>query len=297
MKNYFVHFILLIAITFANSIFAVEEPAMPINNISLVQLDDQHAYIDGSLKTLTKRQGYDNQPHFASDNLLFWTRHSEGQTDIWQMNLATEKKSALTKTAESEYSPTLMPGAKEISAIRVAIDGTQRLWSIDLSGQPLEILIEDLTVGYHSWLDSDTLALFVLGDPVMTLQLAKRSSGKAKILDADIGRSLHKVPGKNAISYTVHRGEQNEIRLYDLDLSKSTPLVDTLKDAQDYVWLADSSILMGQGNRIFRLLDQEQQWKLWAEFPDLGNITRLAVSPDNSKLALVHAPVSKLEPK
>jgi len=298
MKSYFFIFLLIIS----NVVFSEEpaeepakEPAMPINDISLAKIDSQNSYVNGSLSALTKRNEYDNQPHFANNNLLYWTRYSDGQTDIWQADLNTGKQSALTKSAESEYSPTLMPGNKEISAIRVAVDGTQRLWSIDLSGQPVEIIIKDLTVGYHSWMDNDTLALFVLGDPMMTLQIAKRSIGKAKVLDADIGRSLHKVPGKSAISYTVHRGEQNEIRIYDLNSFKSKRLVDTMKDSQDYVWLADGSILMGQGNRIFRL--QEKQWKLWAEFPELGDITRLAVSPDGKKLALVHGPINEPESK
>jgi len=289
MKHYLALSVLLCTIS-----FAAEEPApaMPIHDISLVKLDNQYSMVKGSFQVITQRQDYDNQPHFAADNLLLWTRYSDGQTDIWQMDLETKKQSALTTTAESEYSPTLMPGGKSISTIAVSVDSTQRLWTYDINGKAKEILIDDLTVGYHAWLDPDTLALFVLGDPMMTLQLAKRSIGKAKVLDADIGRSLHKVPGRNAISYTVHRGEQNEIRIYDIATSKSTRLADTLKDSQDYVWLADNSILMGQNNQIYRL--QNEKWNLWAEFPELGKITRLAVSADGSKLALVHEPAKKL---
>lgn len=269
---------------------AYAQSAMPVTDISMVTLDKEFAYIDGSIRPLTRRDSYDNQPHFMNNETLYWTRFSGEQTDIWQMDLNTGEQKALTSTSESEYSPTLMPDGKGISVVRVETDGVQRLWSFDLNGNTPEVILEDIKpVGYHAWIDENTLALFILGDPNMTLQLVSKGTEKTTFINADIGRSIHKVPGKNAISYTQHTENHNVIRIYDLDTGKGWQLTDTVEGAQDYVWLPDGSILMGQGNRLFRY--QDKQWKLWAKFEGLGNITRLALSPDGTRLALVHGPV------
>ncbi|RLA04510.1 MAG: hypothetical protein DRQ47_03270 [Gammaproteobacteria bacterium] len=286
--------VVVLATILTSQIFA--QTGMPVTDIAMLEINADFSPNKASFIPLTERKGYDNQPHFAKNNLLYWTRHSDGQTDIWQMNLDSQNQSALTKTAESEYSPTLMPGAKRFSVIQVEGDGTQRLWSFDLTGKSPKLVLEDIKpVGYHVWLDADTLGLFILGEQGMTLQLAKVSEGIARVLDIHIGRSLHKVPGKKAFSYTVHNEshneKKNEIRVYNLVTESSSFLATPRKDAQDYLWLSDGSILMGQGNTIYRWKDGN--WAVWAEFPALGEISRLALSPDGNKLALVHGPVTK----
>jgi len=271
----------------------VDKPVdMPVTAISLVNVDNNFEFIQGSLSALTARQDYDNQPHFITNDRLLFTRHLKGQTDIWQIDLNTTQLSAVTKTSESEYSPTLMPNGKGFSVIRVEADNTQRLWRFDLNGEQPKVLLNDIKpVGYHVWLTDQDIAVTILGEKAMTLQLANRSTGKAVVVDSDLGRSLYKIKGENAFSYTVHREQQNEIRIYDIATNTSKSITGVLKDAQDYVWLSDGSILMAQGNRIFRF--QDNDWALWSELTTLGDITRLAVSPDGTKLALVHGPASK----
>jgi hypothetical protein len=59
---------------------------------------------------------------------------------------------------------------------------------------------------------------------------------------------------------------------------------------QDYTWLNDSQILIGSGNKLYvydTFLNSE--WKQVADLSEynIKDITRLAVSPDGKKLALV----------
>ena len=65
---------------------------------------------------------------------------------------------------------------------------------------------------------------------------------------------------------------------------------------QDYAWLNDSQIIIGSGNKIF-LYDtfSNEEWKQVADLSDykIKDITRLAVSPDGTKLALVAEPPSE----
>src|SRR5262249_42680455 len=79
-----------------------------------------------AVKNVTNRPGYDNQPHFSPDGkTLFYTSVRDGQSDIYRVDLASGAITAFTNTPESEYSPTVMPGGKEIAVIRVERDSTQ----------------------------------------------------------------------------------------------------------------------------------------------------------------------------
>ncbi|HNG90979.1 MAG TPA: hypothetical protein PK858_12265, partial [Saprospiraceae bacterium] len=87
----------------------------------------------GSARFLTafNRSGYNNQPSFFSPTEIYLsaqTPDDSTQTDIWSLNLGNLTRTRVTATpATSEYSPTLMPGGKRWSAVRVEEDGSQRL--------------------------------------------------------------------------------------------------------------------------------------------------------------------------
>ena len=50
----------------------------------------------GTVSNLTRRVGYDNQPAFAPDSrtLYFTSNRGDGQTDIWQVDLAPQRRAA-----------------------------------------------------------------------------------------------------------------------------------------------------------------------------------------------------------
>src|SRR5258706_10317133 len=122
----------------------------------------------GTPLNVTNRPGYDNQPSFTPDSraILFTSTHEDGQSDIYRYDVASKQITRVTKTPESEYSATVMPGGARFSVIRVEKDSTQRLWSFALDGVDPKVVIETLKpVGYHAWIDASNLALFVLGRP------------------------------------------------------------------------------------------------------------------------------------
>ena len=85
-------------------------------------------------------------------------------------------------------------------------------------------------------------------------------------------------------------GHDWTIRTYDMNSQQIETLVPTLKGREDLTWTPDGSLLMSDGTQIFSWILKESTpaWKSIAmSSAKLTGITRLAVSPDGKKLALV----------
>jgi hypothetical protein len=256
----------------------------------------------GTPVNITKRAGYDNQPSFLADGsgILYTTLQNDPpgpraptQTDIVRYFMATKTTERVTKTAESEYSATIMPGGTSFSVVRVEPDSTQRLWQFDLNGQnPSLVLAQVKPVGYHAWVDEKTVALFVLGNPP-TLQIADVTTRTVETIIGGIGRSLHKIPGRRAVSF-VHKVSQDEwwIKEFDVATKSITPIVRTLAGSEDYAWTPTGTIIMGNGSKLFSVTRGRST--RWTEIADVAahsikGITRIAVSPKGDWLAVVAA--------
>ena len=267
--------------------------APPSTDVLLLHLKPRDAQNRGtSLTNLTNRDGYDNQPFFWPDGAaLVYTALHEGQTDIFRIGVVGERLpiQQLTRTAESEYSPTPLPTGDGFSVIRVEADQRQRLWRFDVDGQDPRLVLENVEpVGYHAWADEHTVALFVLGEPA-TLQIADTRTGRADTVARDIGRSLHRVPGSGRISFVQKSDSAWTIRSFDPASGAFADVVDTLPEREDYAWTPDGRLLMADGPRLYEWTPEGDAWRILVDFSSAGisNITRLAVSPDGSLLALV----------
>lgn len=257
----------------------------------------------GRPRNVTGREGYDNQPHFTSggEGLLYTSIREDRQADIYRFDLRPGgAHTRVTATAEDEYSPTVVPGGRFLSVVRVEADKTQRLWKFPVGGgdsSAASLVLEHVKpVGYHAWLDDDArqLALFVLGTP-NTLQLADARTGKSEIIVGNVGRSLHLIPGRRAFSF-VHKVSDAEwlIKSFDLRTRAVTTVAPTLPASEDYVWTPDGrALLMAKGSKLFmRRVSDDADWREVADFSSDGlkEITRLALSPRADRLALVARP-------
>jgi hypothetical protein len=254
--------------------------------------------------------GYDNQPNFSPDgnSILFSANRDGKQTDVFVFARGTGRVTQLTQTAENENSPTYLPAGAPgaFSVVQSEFDRAgakpaapiQRLWRFNADGKsPALILAEVNPVGYHAWIDSDRLVLFVLGaqGKPATLQIASVKTGKAEIAAEGIGRSLHRIPGSMLASF-VQREPSGEFWIKQIDIAskKIDPLVKTAEgnSERDYAWMPDGkTILMSAGTKI---MSWTRGGSGWTEVFDgaahqLGAITRLAVSPKGDALAIVVA--------
>ncbi len=236
---------------------------------------------------ISSNVGYDNQPSFWSDGeSVLYARNVEGQTEIARYYLGSGNTLIITNTfGGSEYSPTLMPDGR-ISSIRLDSSGLQLLYAYTFRGLD-EVLVPDLKIGYHAWISTEEIVAFVLGDPA-TMQIINSKTGKARVVGQNIGRSLHKIPGSNSFSYVDKSQDTWIIKSYDLETGATSALTNVIEGSEDYCWTPSGEIFMGSGNKLYVWKDGTE----WTEFADLSvheitNITRIVVSPDGKKLAVV----------
>jgi hypothetical protein len=270
-------------------------PAPPPPDVYLASLEvNAGKVVVGAPLNITDRPGYDNQPSFATDgsSVFFTSVREDAQADIYRYGIAAKGTTRVTTSApESEYSATPFDRGRAISVIRVERDSTQRLWKIPLDGSAPGVILERVKpVGYHAWADDHTLALFVLGSP-NTLQLADTRTGKADTITTNIGRSLHRIPRTNRVSF-VHKRSASEWWIESLDpRSRQTArLVRLPEGVEDYAWMPDGTVVCGSGSKLLRWSGKSGE--AWAVVADLSNagvtgITRLAISPRGDRIAFV----------
>lgn len=241
-------------------------------------------------KNITNRSGYDNQPHFHPEKPLvyFSSADESGRTDIMVYNYETGETKKFTNTSEREYSPTVTPDRKFISCIIQRDNGAQDLGKYPIDGGEPVIVVDNLTVGYHAWINDNALMLFVLGRP-NTLRLYSISEKKDVVLAENIGRSLHRIPGTNDISFIDKQGEEWHIKKYESATGMIVTITPTLPNREDLAWTSDGKILMSDGEKLFYWVSKKKQWSpviMPSNFL-LKGITRLATNNSMTKLAIV----------
>ncbi len=279
------------------SLVGAQQPTASGPDIFIAALDTRDGRLTiGRPLNITARPGYDNQPSFTPDGagVLFTSTREDAQADTYRYDIATRAITRLTRTSESEYSPTVIPGGSRFSVVRVEADSTQRLWHFALNGSDPQVVLERVKpVGYHAWGDDSTLVLFVLGTPPRLMRADTRT-GDATVLVENPGRSLQRVAGQRAISF-VRKGADgdNWIVRYDLATGAFTPLVRALEGSEDHAWTPGGTILMARANRVFAWEPgRVGDWTEIAVFTAraLQRVTRLAVSPLGDRIALVAEP-------
>lgn len=262
----------------------------------------------GKPMNITNRPGYDNQPSFTPDSrsLLFTSVREDAQADIYRYDLRTRATSRITSTPESEYSATVYGDGSRFSAIRVEADSTQRLWSFRLDGSDPRVVFDAIKpVGYHAWVDSTTVAMFLLGRPNAVV-IADIRGGRVDTVARDVGRSLVPLPNGGGFSFVQRMADSSwvlmavDVRGSGMDRrTTAMPLVRMPPDADYVVWLRPAVAVAGAGTGLWlwRGSEKSGNWFKLAELGELGlhRISRLALSADHRWLAIVAEPTGREE--
>ncbi len=286
------------AVAFASLITTSARAQLPSTDIWLSDIKITGDGVQlGKPVNVVRRAGYDNQPCFLPDSRGFlYARGDSNGTDVYRYERASKRIVQVTNTRESEYSPTpIYKGDGAFCAVRVEADSTQRLWRFDADGSdPRLVLAAVDSVGYFTWLDRSTLALFIVGDP-STLRIVDAESARERVIARDIGRPLYRIPRNGQLSFAIH-DEKSDPPTYtffawDTDGVPLERLIPALDGGQDAAWV-DDTLLMASGGKLYASHPYTGPgWLEVADFAAYGitGITRLAVSPNHRALAFVAA--------
>lgn len=245
-------------------------------------------------KNISNNEGYDNQPSFWDDDTVLFSSTREGQTDILRFNINLGSTTSwLTNTPTgSEYSPLRIPDKNAISAIRLDLDGLQRLYEYDLkTGDSTPIT--NLKIGYHVWFNDHILVATVLVENRMDLVVIDLEKNTTRTVQRNVGRSLHKIPGQNLISFLDKKNYNNEkttLKSLDPFTGHTEDILNFLLKVDDIVWLPNGSLLVPDNNRIAMYNpNQTNEWQDFYVFDktQVFQISRMAISPNGKRFALV----------
>ena len=265
--------------------------AQPNTDVFLFDL----AIENGSLKisnfqNVSDNEGYDNQPSFIDNNTLLYAGTRNGQTDIVKYDIETGRKYWISATEGSEYSPLKIPNKNRVSAIRLEKDGTQKLYSYSLRKNVSKVLVEDIIIGYHTWFDDKTIVSSVLENGGLSLYSTDISTSKNNKIAAKIGRSLHKIPKSELVSYISKATKKWEIRSLNPINNNTEFIAQTLTNSEDICWTINGTIIMGKDDILYKYNpEKDKNWVKITSLKKYGitNITRLATSPNGSKISIV----------
>lgn len=277
--------------------------AQPSTDIYLFDMKIKNGNISLSNPVnITHRKGYDNQPSFSpKGSLIYYTSAVDtlGNTDIKTYNYVTKKTNFFTHTPEGEYSPTITPDGKYLSCIFAKNVGkknvTQYLVKYPVGeGMPI-VLIDNLVVGYHAWINKNQLVLFVLGDSGKnTLRFYNLATKVDKFIFDNPGRTIQKIPGENAVGF-IDKSDSSNIMTRKINVStfQISNVCKTIEGGEFVTWINKNLILMSDGRNIFfNRLQKDKGWekiKINSNMSYLKGITRLAANVDGTKLAVVVA--------
>ncbi|MEO7368681.1 MAG: hypothetical protein ABIZ36_12030 [Gemmatimonadaceae bacterium] len=247
-------------------------------------------------RKLTGDRGVNSQPSFTPDgkSILFVSRRdTTGQSDVYQIDLASGVETQVTRTPENENTPTVTPDGN-LMVIRWVPATLFKEWGpwIYKNGQPMSgVLPAPDTVGYYVRVDSKTFAMM---RPKSRPAVALFDSRKRTMTDyawpvANLPPQL--VPGRHAISFTKTDSlGRNQISMLNLRTLQSSTVAPALVGRVVHSWTRNGFVLMGKGNSIYALKPgPAAAWRKIAEMkqPDLQSVSTYVVSPRGDKVILI----------
>ncbi len=291
---------ILILINISNS-FA-QLPNTDIWSLDIIFVKD--SIILSNPINITKRDGYDNQPAFSPDGkyILFTSIHDDKQSDIYKYDLKSKITTQFTKTATSEYSPTFMPDGKNISVVMVEPDSVQRLWKFPLKGGEPSCIMKDVdSIGYHCWINKDSLALVMITEPA-SLYTVNIKTQKPKFFAENVSRCMQQGFKKNSFLFMIKSNGKyplwklnssnnydNKTRPINADVILSPSLPEKSEDYCIINMLNNPYIIYGFQSTVFiqKWASSNEYNRIHLSSYGITNITRLAISPDGKILAIV----------
>jgi hypothetical protein len=265
---------------------------MPETDLWLFKIEKdktgQHKLKEGV--NITNRNGYDNQPSFSMDGkkIFYVSVREDKQADIYYYDLKGKKNVQLTKSKESEYSPVLSPDGRHLSSVVVETDSAQRIHLINAELGFDEKKFDFDSVGYYTFLNSDTIIYYKLTQP-HSLRVFSKSAGEDKWL-ADSPIRAFKALNRNTLLYGVKDQEKVTFYKYDFLMHRAEKYAEYLSLNEDMIWHPELGLLKSEELKLMRFDEIKKEWVLFYDLSpfNLKKITRFAFDPKNKYLVVVN---------
>lgn len=265
---------------------------MPETDIWLFKIEQKEGkYIYSNSLNITHRVGYDNQPTFSSDSksILYVCIDSTKQADIYQYSISKKTNVNLTKSQVSEYSPTIVPDGSGFSSVVVEKDSAQRVWLFNIDGSFKRIVHEGTdSIGYHSWLNTDTLMYYKLTEPHSLRVLDLKSNKDVWICDHPT-RAFKQIGRSSCFIYGIKDSVSTQFRMYNPALKESSVYATYPSINEDFIWNSEFGLIKSEGSDLLKYNEQTKTWEVLFSFSNLGikKITRFVFDAKNKQLAIV----------
>ena len=250
-----------------------------------------------NVKKISNNKGYNNQPIFVSNDKILFTSERNLQNDIVQYDSSENSLKYLTNTLTSEYSP-IRYKKNKVTAVSLDKKGEQYLRIYNVKDNTFKIPFTDKIVGYYNYSKKkkNQIISSVLENNELVLYTSNLKTKEHTYIDNNTGRSIHNIPknkfGEEKISYISKKDSIWNINYVDLSSYKTKTITTTLNNNEDICWLKDGSILTSNKNNLYIFNSKlSKDWKLLCSLEEYGitNISRIAINPNNDKLALVNS--------
>lgn len=249
----------------------------------------ENSFTISNLLNISNNTGYDNQPAFLMDGTgILFSSEYEDATNIKLYTIDSGESRWITNSEGGKYSPTIMPDGKSISSIWLKPDGEQLLWQFPLWNGESKVLVPNEVIGYHAWFDEQSLYTFVLGEHFTLVEFSIGERIRRKVIATNPGRSIHKIPGKEEISF-IDKNDSTQwiVKSYDPSTKAIRALSPTPANSEDMTWINSDSFLIGKGNSLLTWKEGHGLSAPTFIFDKAGTISRITLSPDRSKIAIV----------
>lgn len=265
---------------------------MPETDIWLFKIEKKEGkYIYTNPLNITHRVGYDNQPAFSLDgkSILYVVIDSTKQADIYQYIISKKIAINLTKSQVSEYSPTIIPSGLGFSSVVVEKDSVQRVWQFNLDGTFKSIVYEGTdSIGYHTWLNKDTLLYYKLTEPHSLRVLDLKINNDVWICDHPT-RAFKKNGNSSRFIYGIKDSISTQFRIYNPALRESSLYTTYPSVNEDFIWHPELGLIKSEGSDLIKYNEQTKTWDILFSFSGLGikKITRFVFDNKTKQLAIV----------
>ena len=288
--------IILLLTTFLLFQLAELHAQLPATKMYLLEGDFSKSSWDiDKLQYLTEFNptGYNNQPSWSSGSEIYFTSNHNalGLTDIYKIDLRTNRLTRITKTEESEYSPQLNADGN-ITVVRQELDDSpqvpQTLWSYPstLTSYGTNLIPRRSDIGYYCMLPSRHVALFIVGDK-SSLQILEMDDEDEEFIGYNVGRCMRN-DQNGGLLYVQKLGSTWLLKRRVLDAGLTQTITPMLDDVEDIDILSDGNLIAGKGGVLYIYnMSTKDGWKEVIDLSSAGirKITRIAANTD--KLVIV----------